>query len=76
MEGKRSRRRTARARVVGRTQMPGADRSGRRQEAGPGGWRGKPYRFSFKREGEWMSLMNFAPFVIGVLLALIFWFTR
>jgi hypothetical protein len=30
----------------------------------------------FKREAEWMGLINLAPFVVGLLLALIFWLTR
>lgn len=32
--------------------------------------------FSFKREAKWMTAMNLAPFGIGVVLALVFWFTR
>jgi hypothetical protein len=36
----------------------------------------KPKGFSFKREAKWMTAMNLAPFGIGVVLALIFWFTR
>lgn len=53
-----------------------AERRGRRQTAGAGKRRVKVHGFSFKREAEWMGLINLAPFVIGVLLALIFWFTR
>ena len=50
----------------------------RRQGAGAGF---KPQRFkskgfSFKREAKWMTAMNLAPFGIGVVLALVFWFTR
>jgi len=30
----------------------------------------------FKREAKWTMLLNLAPFAIGVLLALVFWFTR
>lgn len=45
----------------------------RKQTAGAGGFRAHGF---FKREAEWMSLMNLAPFGIGVLLALVFWFTR
>jgi hypothetical protein len=36
----------------------------------------KPHGFSFKREAKWMTAMNLAPFGIGVILALVFWFTR
>jgi len=36
----------------------------------------KPRGFSFKREAKWMTAMNLAPFGIGFVLALIFWFTR
>jgi hypothetical protein len=36
----------------------------------------KPSGFSFKREAKWMTAMNLAPFGIGVVLALVFWFTR
>lgn len=36
----------------------------------------KPRGFSFKREAEWMTMINLAPFAIGVVLALVFWFTR
>lgn len=36
----------------------------------------KPRGFSFKREAKWMTAMNLAPFGIGVVLALVFWFTR
>lgn len=36
----------------------------------------RPWGFSFKREAKWMTAMNLAPFGIGVVLALIFWFTR
>lgn len=36
----------------------------------------KPQGFSFKREAEWMTVVNLAPFGIGVFLASIFWFTR
>jgi len=36
----------------------------------------RPHGFSFKREAKWMTAMNLAPFGIGVVLALIFWFTR
>ena len=35
----------------------------------------KPRGF-FKREAEWMTFGNLAPFGIGVVIALIFWFTR
>ena len=33
-------------------------------------------RSFFKREATWMTWANIAPFGIGVVLALIFWFTR
>jgi hypothetical protein len=36
----------------------------------------RPHGFSFKREAKWMTAMNLAPFGIGVVLALVFWFTR
>jgi hypothetical protein len=36
----------------------------------------KPQGFSFKREAKWITAMNLAPFGIGVVLALVFWFTR
>ena len=52
-----------------------ANSRGRKQVARAGKGRVKPRSF-FKREAEWMSWMNVAPFAIGVLLALIFWFTR
>lgn len=48
---------------------------GRKPMAGAGKSKFKPRSF-FKREAEWMSWMNIAPFGIGVVLALIFWFTR
>jgi hypothetical protein len=38
--------------------------------------KGSQPRSFFKREAEWMWLMNLAPFGIGLVLALIFWFTR
>jgi hypothetical protein len=38
--------------------------------------KGSQPRSFFKREAEWMSLMNLAPFAIGIVLALVFWFTR
>jgi hypothetical protein len=31
---------------------------------------------SFNCEAKWTTLMNLAPFAIGVVLALVFWFTR
>ena len=49
---------------------------GRIQTAASRPKRFKPYGFSFKREAEWMTALNLAPFVIGVIIALIFWFTR
>ena len=48
---------------------------GRKQTAATGKKQFKPRPF-FKREAEWMSWMNIAPFGIGVVLALVFWFTR
>lgn len=36
----------------------------------------RPRGFSFKREAKWMTAMNLAPFGIGFVLALVFWFTR
>ena len=30
----------------------------------------------FKREAQWMTFGNLAPFGIGVVIALIFWLTR
>ncbi len=33
-------------------------------------------RSFFKREATWMSWMNLAPFGTGIVIALIFWFTR
>lgn len=42
----------------------------------PTGAQFKPRGFSFKREAKLMTAMNFAPFGIGVVLALVFWFTR
>ena len=36
----------------------------------------RPRGFSFKREAKWMTAMNLAPFGIGIVLALVFWFTR
>ena len=39
------------------------------------GARFKPRGF-FTREAKWMTAMNLAPFGIGVVLALVFWFTR
>ncbi|HEU5460630.1 MAG TPA: hypothetical protein VFU83_09045 [Pyrinomonadaceae bacterium] len=36
----------------------------------------QPRGFSFKREAKWMTAMNLAPFGIGFVLALVFWFTR
>jgi hypothetical protein len=36
----------------------------------------RPPGFSFKREAKWMTAVNLAPFGIGVVLALVFWFTR
>ena len=52
-----------------------ANNKGRKKVAGAGKGRFKPRSF-FKREAEWTSWMNVAPFAIGVLIALIFWFTR
>jgi len=49
---------------------------GRRQGTGAGPRPVKPWGFSFKREAKWMTAMNLAPFGIGIVLALIFWFTR
>jgi hypothetical protein len=49
---------------------------GRRQGAGARSKVFKPHGFSFKREAKWMTVINLAPFGIGVILALIFWFTR
>lgn len=46
----------------------------RKPTAGAGKKRLKPS--FFKREAAWMSWMNIAPFGIGVVIALIFWFTR
>ena len=48
---------------------------GKKKTTGTVKSRFKP-RSHFKREAEWMSLMNLAPFGIGFVLALIFWFTR
>lgn len=48
---------------------------GRRQVALSGKNKFKRRSF-FRREAEWMTWMNLAPFGIGVVLALIFWFTR
>lgn len=45
----------------------------RRQTAGKKAF--KPRSF-FRREAEWMTWMNIAPFGVGVILALVFWFTR
>ena len=30
----------------------------------------------FRREAHWMTWMTIAPFGIGVVIALVFWFTR
>ena len=54
---------------------PASRGKGRRPVAGAGKKKFKPRAF-FKREAEWMTWMNLAPFGIGVVLALIFWFTR
>lgn len=40
------------------------------------GARNKPLGFSFKHEAKWMTAVNLAPFGIGLVLALVFWFTR
>ena len=61
---------------MGQRKFKPASRSkGKRQAAGAGKNKFKPRAF-FKREAEWMRWMNLAPFGIGVVLALIFWFTR
>jgi hypothetical protein len=47
----------------------------RSRKSKPGTRKFKPRGF-FKREGELLSIINVAPFVIGIVLALIFLFTR
>lgn len=54
---------------------PASRSKGKRQFAGKGKNKVKPRAF-FRREAQWMTWMNFAPFGIGFVLALIFWFTR
>ena len=48
---------------------------GRKQVGGAAKNRFKPRSF-FRREAGWMTWMNLAPFGIGFVLALLFWFTR
>jgi len=47
-----------------------------RGKSKPGARKFNPAAFSFKREAKWMTAINVAPLVIGIVLALIFWFTR